>query len=85
MAIISRRQGTRWGGELTHFCQCASTLEARYRQGLPYDLANVMEDVRRMSEEVEEVSIGLDGDWFLRTNARHGTYSFPRLHLAHSF
>jgi hypothetical protein len=33
-----------------------------------------MEDVRRKGEEVEEVSIGLDGDWFLRTNARHCTF-----------
>ena len=32
-----------------------------------------MEDVRQNGEEVEEVSIGLDGDWFLRTSARHGT------------
>jgi hypothetical protein len=32
-----------------------------------------MEDVRQKGEEVEEVSIGVDGDWFLRTNARHGT------------
>lgn len=32
-----------------------------------------MEDARRKGEEVEEVAIGVDGDWFLRTNARHGT------------
>jgi hypothetical protein len=34
-------------------------------------LALEMEDVRQKGEEVEEVSIGLDGDWFLLTNARH--------------
>ena len=33
-----------------------------------------MQDIKRKGEEVEEVSIGLDGDWFLRTNARHGTF-----------
>ena len=33
-----------------------------------------MEDVRRKGEEVEDVSIGLDGDWFLRTDTRHGTF-----------
>src|SRR5579863_2383754 len=33
-----------------------------------------MEDVREKGEEVEEVSIGLNGDWFLRTDARHGTF-----------
>jgi len=30
-----------------------------------------MEDIRRKGEEVEQVSIGLDGDWFLRTSSRH--------------
>ncbi|KAH9958032.1 hypothetical protein BC827DRAFT_622636 [Russula dissimulans] len=30
-----------------------------------------MEDVRRKGEEVQEISVGLDGDWFLRTDARH--------------
>jgi hypothetical protein len=47
----------------------------RLRRGLPYDLDREMEDVRRKGEEVQEVSIGLDADWFLRTNARHGTFS----------
>ncbi|KAI0271025.1 hypothetical protein BGY98DRAFT_1189758 [Russula aff. rugulosa BPL654] len=40
-------------------------------RGLPHDLDREMEDVRRKGEEVEEVSLGLDGDWFLRTNTRH--------------
>lgn len=47
---------------------------ARCRRGLPHDLDREMEDIRRKGEEVEEVSIGLDGDWFLRTNTRHGTF-----------
>ena len=47
--------------------------KARIRRELPHDLDLVMEDARRKGEEVEEVSIGVDGDWFLRTNARHGT------------
>jgi len=51
--------------------------EAGSRRELPHDLANEMEDVREKGEEVEEVSIGVDGDWFLRTDARHGT-SPPR-------
>lgn len=49
----------------------ASTRDSMGWQGLPHDLADVMEDVRSKGEEVEEVSIGLDGDWFLRTDARH--------------
>ncbi|KAI0305246.1 hypothetical protein B0F90DRAFT_1815493 [Multifurca ochricompacta] len=49
----------------------ASTRTSMGWRGLPHDLANEVEDVRRKGEEVEEVSIGLDGDWFLRTNARH--------------
>ncbi|KAI0263061.1 hypothetical protein BC834DRAFT_888945 [Gloeopeniophorella convolvens] len=49
----------------------ASTMTSMGWRGLPHDLADVMEDVRRKGEEVEEVSTGLDGDWFLRTNARH--------------
>lgn len=31
-----------------------------------------MEDVRLKGEEVHVVSMGLDGDWFLRTDTRHG-------------
>ena len=42
--------------------------EAGSRRELPHDLANEMEDVREKGEEVEEVSIGVDGDWFLRTD-----------------
>ncbi|KAI9458917.1 hypothetical protein BJY52DRAFT_1267932 [Lactarius psammicola] len=49
----------------------ASTRTSMGWQGLPHDLASMMEDVRSKGEEVEEVSIGLDGDWFLRTNVRH--------------
>ena len=51
----------------------SSGYEATRRRGLPHDLAREMEDVRQKGEEVEEVSIGLDGDWFLLTNARHCT------------
>ncbi|KAI0000643.1 hypothetical protein BJV74DRAFT_127189 [Russula compacta] len=49
----------------------ASDRDAMEWRELPHDLADEMEDVRKQGEEVEEVSIGLDGDWFLRTNARH--------------
>ncbi|KAH9057913.1 hypothetical protein EDB83DRAFT_1033992 [Lactarius deliciosus] len=49
----------------------ASTRSSMGWQGLPHDLANMIEDVRNKGEAVEEVSVGLDGDWFLRTNARH--------------
>ncbi|KAI9454361.1 hypothetical protein F5148DRAFT_1151740 [Russula earlei] len=38
---------------------------------LPDDLADEIEDVRQNGEHVEDVSVGLDGDWFLRTDARH--------------
>ncbi|KAH9954646.1 hypothetical protein BGW80DRAFT_1509477, partial [Lactifluus volemus] len=41
------------------------------RRDLPHDLAHVLEDVRHKGEEVQRVSIGLDGDWFLRTDKRH--------------
>ncbi|KAH9174736.1 hypothetical protein EDB89DRAFT_465841 [Lactarius sanguifluus] len=49
----------------------ASTRSSMGWQGLPHDLASMIEDVRNKGEAVEEVSVGLDGDWFLRTNARH--------------
>ncbi|KAH9039533.1 hypothetical protein EDB85DRAFT_1928658 [Lactarius pseudohatsudake] len=49
----------------------ASTRSSMGWQGLPHDLANTIEDVRNKGEAVEEVSVGLDGDWFLRSNARH--------------
>jgi hypothetical protein len=32
-----------------------------------------MQDIRQKGEEVE-VSIGLEGDWFLRPGARHGIF-----------
>lgn len=53
----------------------------RFRRELPQDLAREIEDVRQYGEEVEELSIGLDGDWFLRTNIRCGRFSFD-LNLA---
>ena len=42
-----------------------------------------MEEVRKKGEDVLEVSVGLDGDWFLRTDARHGTPdpTFPSIPL----
>jgi hypothetical protein len=40
-----------------------------------------MEGVREKGEEVKGVSIGRNGDWFLRTNTRYGT--FPRSHQSH--
>jgi hypothetical protein len=43
------------------------------RRDLPHDLAHVLEDARHKGEEVQRVSIGLDGDWFLRTDKRHCT------------
>ncbi|KAF8271810.1 hypothetical protein EI94DRAFT_1697828 [Lactarius quietus] len=49
----------------------ASSKDAMGWQGIPQDLVQVLEDVRRKGEEVEELSMGLDADWFLRTNARH--------------
>lgn len=53
----------------------SSSHEAGTRQELPHDLVREVEDVRRKGEKVEEVSIGLNGDWFLRSNARHGMLS----------
>jgi hypothetical protein len=41
-------------------------------------LAREIEDVQQHGEKVEEVSIGLDGDWFLSTNMRSGRFSFDR-------
>ncbi|KAI0287138.1 hypothetical protein BC826DRAFT_74365 [Russula brevipes] len=38
--------------------------------GLPHDLDCEMEDVRRKGEKVEQLSTGLNGDWFLRTDRR---------------
>ena len=74
VAILSHQIEPRWDGEskvVSHPLFCHG---ARCRRGLPYDLDREMEDIRRKGEEVEHVSIGLDGDWFLRTNTRHGTF-----------
>ncbi|KAI0252135.1 hypothetical protein BJV78DRAFT_1281912 [Lactifluus subvellereus] len=49
----------------------ASTRTSMGWRGVPRDLAGEIEDARQRGEEVEEVSIGLDGDWFLRTDRRH--------------
>jgi hypothetical protein len=51
--------------------------KASSRQGLSRDLDREMEDVRRKGEEVQQLSTGLDGDWFLRTDKRLGTFSSP--------
>jgi len=63
--------------------------DVRSRCELPRDLARQIEDTRLNGEEVKEVSIGLDGDWFLRTNIRRGMYSptsnpvLPSIHPLH--
>ena len=49
--------------------------DVRSRCELPRDLARQIEDTRLHGEEVKELSVGLDGDWFLRTNIRRGRYS----------
>jgi hypothetical protein len=61
-------------------CFCISSGKARSRKGLPLDLAREIEDVRQKGEEVREVSTGLDGDWFLRTDRRHGTSGPTNMH-----
>jgi hypothetical protein len=38
-------------------------------------LARTIDAALKKGEEVNEVSTGLDGDWFLRTNARRGTFA----------
>ncbi|KAI0287696.1 hypothetical protein BC826DRAFT_1108283 [Russula brevipes] len=40
------------------------------RQGLPHDLDREIEDVGRKGEKLVQLSSGLDGDWFLRTDKR---------------
>jgi hypothetical protein len=73
-AILSQQVEPRWDGE-SKIAPCLLSYHgARCRRGLPHDLDREMEDIRRRGEDVEEVSIGLDGDWFLRTNNRHGTF-----------
>ena len=74
VATTLQQTEPQWGGAsvVFHRLFCA---EVRLRRGLPHDLVREMEDVKRKGEEVQEVSIGLDADWFLRTNARHGTFS----------
>ena len=74
MAILSHQIEPRWDGESKVAFHPLICHRARCRRGLPYDLDREMEDIRRKGEEVEHVSIGLDGDWFLRTNTRHGTF-----------
>jgi len=66
MVIFSLVNSSQTGGYYI-----ASNRNSMGWRGLPRDLADVMEDVRTKGEEVQEVSIGLDGDWFLRTDARH--------------
>jgi hypothetical protein len=74
LAIILHQTEPQWGGEPKSLLIGCSVTKQRLGRGLPYDLDHELEDVRRKGEEVEEVSIGLDADWFLRTNARHGTF-----------
>jgi hypothetical protein len=73
-AILSREVEPQWDGESKVASRLLFCHGGRCRRGLPHDLDREMEDVRRKGEEVEEVSLGLDGDWFLRTNTRHGTF-----------
>jgi hypothetical protein len=63
----------RWDGESNH---CASVVgsQSRIKAGLPHDLDREIEDARRKGEKVEQLSTGLDGDWFLRTDKRLGTF-----------
>ena len=74
MVILSHQVEPPWDGESKVAFHLLFFHGARCRRGLPHDLDRQMEDVRRKGEEVEEVSIGLDGDWFLRTDSRHGTF-----------
>ena len=74
MAILSRQVEPQWDGESKVASHLVFSNEAICRRGLPHDLDREMEDIRSKGEEVEEVSIGLDGDWFLRTDSRHGTF-----------
>jgi len=62
-----------------------SSHELGPRRELPHDLAREIECVREKGEEVEEVSVGLDGDWFLRTNARHGASPHARAPRSYRF
>jgi hypothetical protein len=87
VAISSLQIEPQWDGEskvASHLLFCHG---ARCRRGLPYDLVHEVEDIRRKGEEVEEVSIGLDGDWFLRTNSLHGNVpshiQAPHSHQSH--
>ena len=73
-AILSHQIEPQWDGESKATSHLLFFQGERCRQGLPHDLDREMEGIRRKGEEVEEVSIGLNGDWFLRTDARHGTF-----------
>jgi hypothetical protein len=74
VAILSHQIEPQWDGGSKVASHLLFFHGARYRRELPHDLDREMEDVRRKGEEVEDVSIGLDGDWFLRTNTRHGMF-----------
>ncbi|KAI0263123.1 hypothetical protein BC834DRAFT_889170 [Gloeopeniophorella convolvens] len=39
-------------------------------RNLPFDLEKVVEDALDKGEEIQAISLGPDGDWFLRTNMR---------------
>jgi hypothetical protein len=42
-----------------------------------------MEGVKQKGEEIKGVSVGRNGDWFLRTNTRYGTFPRPIPHSHH--
>lgn len=67
-----------WGGQFSSVIVtwCCTSYEVMCRRDLPHDLARAIEGAKEKGEEVQRVSTGLDGDWFLRTDMRHGM-SYP--------
>jgi hypothetical protein len=72
MAIVLQQTEPQWGGESMSFLIDCSVTKQKLRRGLPYDLESEMKGVKQKGEEVKTVSIGCNGDWFLRTNTRYG-------------
>lgn len=60
-----------WDGEYLTTQPRTIDLNHCYRRNLPHDLADEIEDARDKGESVLNVSVGVDGDWFIRTEVRH--------------
>lgn len=74
VVIILHQIEPQQGGESKSFLISCSVMKRRLSRRLPSDLDREMERIRIKGEEVKAMSIGRNGDWFLRTDTRYGTF-----------